>query len=41
MLGGGIKYDIKKSFKIRFDLRFYVGDGSWTKISTGLMWSFD
>ena len=41
MLGGGIKYDIKKSFKIRFDLRFYPGNGNWTKLSTGLMWTFD
>lgn len=41
MLGGGIKYDIRKSFKIRFDLRFYLGDGTWTKLSTGLMWTFD
>lgn len=41
MLGGGIKYDIKKSFKLRFDLRFYPGDGTWTKLSTGLMWTFD
>ena len=40
MLGGGIKYDIKKSFKIRFDLRFYPGDDTWTKLSTGLMWTF-
>ncbi len=41
MLGGGIKYNIMKSFKIRFDLRFYLGDGTWTKLSTGLMWTFD
>ncbi len=41
MLGGGIKYSIMKSFKIRFDLRLYLGDGTWTKLSTGLMWTFD
>lgn len=41
MLGGGIKFDIRKSFKIRFDLRLYLGNGTWSKLSTGLMWTFD
>ncbi|MDH5406329.1 MAG: hypothetical protein OEX80_07305 [Candidatus Aminicenantes bacterium] len=41
MFGGGVKIDLAKSLKMRFDLRFqrYEG-GIWTKLSTGLMWTF-
>ena len=43
MWGGGMKWhmDIKKSYKIRFDSRFYLGEGGlWMKFSIGLLWSF-
>ena len=43
MWGGGMKWhmDIKKSYKIRFDSRFYYGEGGlWMKFSIGLMWFF-
>ncbi|MDH5404942.1 MAG: hypothetical protein OEZ30_01275 [Candidatus Aminicenantes bacterium] len=43
MWGGGMKWhmDIKKSYKIRFDSRFYLGEGGlWMKFSIGLMWTF-
>ena len=42
MFGGGIKSDLTKSLKMKFDLRLHLcGDGIWWKFSTGLMWSFE
>ena len=41
MFGGGVKIDLTKSLKMRFDLRFQLYEGGiWTKLSTGLMWTF-
>ena len=44
MWGGGIRRDITRSLKLRFDLRFHAhlnGETDfWMKFSTGLMWSF-
>ena len=41
MVGGGIKKDITKNFKLRlFDCRLHFGERVGFRLSTGFMWSF-
>ncbi len=41
MFGGGVKIPLTRSFKIRPEIRLHLyGEGIWTKLSIGLLWSF-
>ncbi len=40
IFSSGIKMPLTRSFKIRLDFRFYLGEGLPMRLSTGLMWSF-